>query len=520
MPAATRSRDGITFFTSILRPDGRFVDSRSLLTAIFVTLSLLSCIARGGADTSYDETIYCRVSRMIWIRWQPTWYNNKDSPIFVDNPVAVPFILAPVAGVSDSWRALRVSHWVAFVLPGLLTLAAVLRPHGTAAMTVGYSVLLLNWNQTLSAAYVSLDQGLSSWGFLALVCFASKQRSFLGIAALVIATLCKYQAVVLCCALLFCAVDLRTWRALVLYGAASGAAMLAWLIYSCCFAGSLGTHDLFSRFQLGTVFFDAVRETRGQTFWRVMLTGVSGLCIPAVITAALGAFRGWHEAIARTCVYFLVLTFVFNCVSAALPGGFSYYLTPMYLPIAACAGMLFRRRIVALNWGLLTLVGAAVKAFLPLPMTMTVLFGAVLAVIGALLLIYRRPIGEVVLLASVVVYSLPFGIAPVAFSKEPDEDLRRLVNACIHDGRTVGTWRDPRVEFYCGNGEGIQAYCHDTWEKVDDFILRSNGVSGAFDSERWSRFKQFLEVGYRMDCQSGRYTRYVKIGEEVAPDAM
>ena len=50
--------------------------------------------------------------------------------MFKDSPIAVPFLLAPAAGLLKSLQATQVAHWLLFVLPGLLILAVILSRAG------------------------------------------------------------------------------------------------------------------------------------------------------------------------------------------------------------------------------------------------------------------------------------------------------------------------------------------------------------------------------------------------------
>ena len=211
----------------------RFSLSDWLLTGAFVACSLLGTLGRLGADTIYDEANYCGISRNIWVHGEAATLDRAyGGGLFKDNPVLVPLLLAPIFGSTDSIQAVRLAHWLFFVLPGLLAAAYFLQPAGRLAMTAGFSLLLLLPYQLIDAAsHVNLDAGLASWGLIAIYCFVSGRALGLGLFALAAATLCKYQAIVVCLVLLGCTLGgLQPWKRLLYYGAASAGVMLVWIV--------------------------------------------------------------------------------------------------------------------------------------------------------------------------------------------------------------------------------------------------------------------------------------------------
>ena len=141
----------------------------------------------------------------MWLHGRASLTGSVDSEIFHDNLVLVPVVLSPVVGLTDSVHASRIAHWIVFVLPGPLVVSWMAQPAGRVAMTVTFMVLLLNrYHIGYASTHVTLGQGLSSWGLIAIYCFVSGKWQPLGLSAMVIATLCKYQAIVVCLVLLTC----------------------------------------------------------------------------------------------------------------------------------------------------------------------------------------------------------------------------------------------------------------------------------------------------------------------------
>jgi hypothetical protein len=473
-----------------------------LLVGVFLTLSLLLVLARIGADTDYDEANYCGISRSIWTQGRAgTVDGTAGGDLFKDNPVMVPLLLSPIAGLTNSVQAVRLAHWFLFVCPGLVAAVVCLRPAGRLSMTVGMALtLIIPMPLALSSTQVNLEAGLSSWGLIAIWCFVTGEFTWLGLLAILITTLCKYQAIDVCLVLLACtAMRMQSWKKLLAYGLVSGGAMLVWIIL-------IQSDD--SGF-LGYGFGRFVWESKTLPNPWIRMFGLhSALLLPLSIAACMGIFRHRRNRLIGALFIYLVLTLGFNLLTIRLPGGLNFYLVPAYLPLAVCAGYLVAGR--SISWAAaLTLLGLAfAKNFVVVPVPLAGFAAVALAFSGAGLYIMRRPAARALLLTAPFVLVLPRA-ETVEMFRTPDEPLRTILNKCRENGWTAGTWEDPRVPFWA-NQPLIQAKWKQDWGKVDYYIDFKESVRGIDLNylERQQAFRAFLDANYELDEERGQYAGY------------
>jgi hypothetical protein len=508
-----------------LTPAAKPAAARGAMPITFAFLLLASGLffVRSGADTMYDEPIYARISRSVWEAGRPLMPDSPEAPayqreaggpLFHDSPVLVPCAAAPVAEFTRSWPLLRAYHWLLFVLPGLLALAVLLREYGPMAMAVGCFALLVNQSQTQRAGFLNLDQALSSWGFLAVYCFARRRWLLLGLFAMAACTLAKYQALVVCAVLLLVTlVERHNWKQLLLYGVVSAAALFAWVLYLSC-SDRWSPSDSTFRFAWGPDFLRRVLAERGHNLKYLLWYAVSlRLGIPLLAFAVVGVIRRRSDPLVRSLGCYVALTFLFNVATAAMPGGLDYYLTPAFLPLAACCGVAFAGRTINPLGAAACLALAALKNVVPL-WTAEMRLGTVLtpvavvagtALVGLAALLYavgwKR--AHWAFMAATLVYFLPFAL-PLKCPGEPDQGVRALVARAAARGWEAGAWEDPRVNYY-SDQRVLQAVWDDDWGRPDYYILLAHTLVRQKDDDRWRQFQQFLRTHYAPDEQTGDY---------------
>jgi hypothetical protein len=225
-----------------------------------------------------------------------------------------------------------------------------------------------------------------------------------------VATLCKYQSIVICLTLLtITLIEKRSWKQLIPWAMVAGTAMTCWLV----FALTHNTQGLAlsgNRFAWGQAFLPMLESTHGCSLAKLVFIGLTDLSLPVLMLAAIGLVqqRGRRPMPALGC--YLVLTLAFNLAAAALPGGFGNYLIPVYLPLAASAGMAFADGQVKLPVAALLLGLAVTKSFVPLPVVGAVKVGvalAGLALIGCVLRFRRAP---ALFIVAMFIYTLPMSL--------------------------------------------------------------------------------------------------------------
>ena len=472
-----------------------------LLTALFVFLSFLGLLGRLGADTTYDEAVYCGISRSLWAEGRARTDDGvPGGAMFKDSPVAVPLLLAPAAGLLKSLQSVRVAHWLLFVLPGLLILAVILSRAGLVGMAAGFFLFLVNqYNISYATTHVNLDQGLSAWGLIAVYCFVERKWLGLGLFAMLLATLCKYQAVVVGATLLAHTIFHRgAWKLLLLYGTVSAVAMLGWLALVYYQDPSFLSYG-FGRFSVGSYPWEHYIGYRA----------VGMRLLSFTLIAAVGVWRNRQNPLIRCLAAYLVLTLLFNVAAARMPGGMSYYLTPAYLPLAACGGFAFvgvRSRAAVLAAPVCLCVALA-NGFVAAPLRHVDAAGMGLAVVGMAASV-RRPAWGLVALAGPLIVMLPRA-EPIRALATPDEPVRTLLRRA--DGLTVGTWDDTRVPYWAHRP--LRQERRSGYEAVDYYILNED-VDDNLKREqplRWAELHDRLNAEYTLDERVADYSGWRRV---------
>jgi hypothetical protein len=475
------------------------MNSRRLLTALFIFLSFLGLLGRLGADTDYDEPIYCGISRSLWAEGRARTDDGvPGGALFKDSPVAVPFLLAPVSGLLKSLQSVRVAHWLLFVLPGLLILAVILSRAGFVGMAAGFFLFLINpYNISYATTHVNLDQGLSSWGLIAIYCFVSRKWLALGLFAMLLATLCKYQAAVVGLTLLAHTLFYRgAWKLLLLYGAVSAAAIISWLALV--------------HYQDPSFLSAGFGRFSGSSYpWRAFIGSTPARLAPFALIAAVGVWRNRREPLIQCLAGYLILTLLFNMAAVRLPGGMNYYLTPAYLPLAACGGFAFvgvRSRICVLV-APACLCAALAKGFVAVPLAFAGAAGVVITVV-ALLASLRRPAWGLVALVGPLVVMLPHA-EPICALAAPDEPVRTLLGRA--DKLTTGTWDDPRVPYWAHRPCWQAKWSG--YKGVDYYILNAARDDRLKNEQplRWEELHDRLNAEYVLDERVDDYSGWRRV---------
>jgi hypothetical protein len=459
--------------------------AKPILALAFLGLSFSGLLGALGADTTYDEPNYLGIARSLWHHGRPSITDEPGEPAFRDSPIAVPIVLAPIVGATHSIQAARIVHWILFVLPGLIAVAVILKQAGSLGATVGYLVLLLiPFNLSYAATHVNFDAALSSWGLIALCCFVSGRCTFLGLLAILIATLCKYQAIVLCAALFtFTLPHPASWKRLLTYGLVSGSAIITWLLFLRWYNGTSGLGHGTNRFEWSSIGLADLRRFVGLQ---------PELLIPTVATALVGAINQRRQKIVAACTIYLVLTLAFNIATIRLPGGLDYYLTPAYLPLAVCAGFAFRGTQIPVGTALALMLAATAKNFVPIILPMAGYLALALATIGFVM--RNRQSGKWMLIASLFTVVLPRAL-PLRTFALPDSDMQTLV-ADAGQG-PLGTWEEPRWAWYA-NRKVIQAKWNHNWLAPESCLLSvgENDAADRDDPRLWHSFQDFIKEHY------------------------
>lgn len=489
------------------------------LLLVFLGLSAAGMLLQTGADLTYDEPNYLTIGNSIWERGIPAL--GWDRKPFGDNPMLVPAMVGPVWRSTASVGAARVAHWALFVLPGLVALAMVLRPHGPLAMTTGFGLMLLNQQHLIWSGHVNLDAGLGSWGFVVLCCYGTARCQPLGYAAMAAACLCKYQAVLLGLVLL---AGWAGWIGqrrsgetgwLLRYAAAAVLPMGLWLGYL-WILGALPLGANFERLAWGSGWTGAVRSVHGQPLLQIVGTRLTEISLVDLLLALIGIAR-WHkDGLLRLLVAYIGATFLFNLVGAALPGGFGNYLVPAYLPLAFCGGMAMAGQPSGWASRLAILLASFANGWMVVPFPRPMLVSTSAAVLAAAMWLgWQRAGTRWVLLAAAILYRCAYHL-PVHLDARPDGDLRELLIEPARLGWQVGTVDDPRAPFWLGRpvfDAGARRSEMD-WPKPEVFLLdgsweRKLSVQGR------SKLAELLAGDYVLERTGGSYRRYLR--RDLAP---